>query len=245
MISHSPGATGTQESPPGRQLDHCRVAIRLEIDEAAGSESAHAYQTREGRFRRGPRIGRVQEHDVEPAAGRRHPGKRVGTDDFDIVGAEGAHGAAERRREAPVALDHDHGRGTTRRRLEPERTGPGEEIEAARPIDVVAKPVEHGLADSVRRRAKPTGRRHREQSAPPPTGNDAHGVSRCTVLHVCGDGAGSSRGPTPILRGRATIVGPPLTHPWASIPLREFLAAVVRSGGIASAIVRDGSAEDF
>ena len=162
MISHSPGATSVQQIPPGRQCDVGGIPFRLEVRQTIDGECIQTIEPTERRLRRRPGVRRVQKHDVEPHAGRRHPGERICADDFHVFGSESVNRSLERRGDASIVLDHDDRPGATRCRLNPERPGPGEEIEAARAFDRGAKPVEQGFAYPVRSGAKPSGGEHRQ-----------------------------------------------------------------------------------
>ena len=231
MISHLPGTPGADEPPPRRQLDGGCVAIRFEIDEAVGGKRLQAVEPIERRLRRGSGVGRVQEHDVECPSGRRPPSKRIGAHDLDVVRAQGADRAFEQDRDAPFPLDHDHVLRAARCGLEPERSRTSEEIETAGGGDVLAQPVEQGLAHPVRGRAQRPG--HRQHPAAPAAGNDAHDASRCRAFHV-GDGRAERRPDRPPrLRARDTIIGLLPIDSSTRILIREPSATVVGSRWIA------------
>ncbi len=71
-------------------------------------------------------------------------------------------------------LDEHQLLGAAGQGLEPERTGTGEQIEAASTGDVVLQPVEQGLAHPVGGGPEPRNIRETDASAAPTAADDAH-----------------------------------------------------------------------
>jgi len=203
MISHPSGAAGTQELPSRRQLDIGRVALGLEVGHAAGGERIRTIEPGEGLLRRRPEPGRVEKHDVEPQAGRRRPDKGVGALDRHVARPESARRKLQSGGGVPVALDQNHGLRAARCGLEPERSGSGEEIETTRAFDPGPQPVEQGLAHSIGRGANLAGGGHRQPTAAPAPGDDAHRTSRNHMLHVARGRARADHRPTDACRNCA------------------------------------------
>ena len=116
--------------------------------------------------------------------GAGHPGERIGALDPDRVRLAGAPRSPPGPDDVPIALQqHDLG-GAARCGLEAERARAGEGVEAAPAGEVVAEPVEHGLADAVR--CRPQARRLADRQLlrfqwPPMTDADLARRRRSTV----------------------------------------------------------------
>jgi hypothetical protein len=85
-----------------------------------------------------------------------------------------------------IGIEHLHAARTTRRRLQPERTAAGKEIQTTLAGEVLPKPVEQGFPHPVRCRTQTEDIRERQTPTPPLSTNDAQLIAlrSCASAHA-------------------------------------------------------------
>ena len=150
--------------------------LRLDIEHAIVGRQ----RRQQGRYPLEPAlfVRRIEEHYIKTRSRRRPRGGefyRIRGDNFQTsAGIEQTDVGGKRREGRPRILDQHDPDCPARCRFDPQGAAAGEEIEAGKPGQILAQPVEQGFANAIRRRAQ-TLRIRKAQHAPPPFApNDAY-----------------------------------------------------------------------
>src|SRR5690349_6591719 len=126
---------------------------------------------------RGQRIlpeGRIEEHHIEPLARTREVSKRLIVHHLDRARADQLARRSQGAERRSIGLHHHHARRAARRRLEAQRTGAGEKIEATLAVEPLSQPIEERLAHAVGCRPQSGARGDADASPAVLAGDDAH-----------------------------------------------------------------------
>lgn len=184
------------DAPSARHVDH---PVGLEIDRAARSNaSPDASQDTLEKLRAKRGIEKYHVESVRGIAGRGRAGMygatfdrrarrlardefyRSATVNFATCGVKVRCRRSEMRTHGTRLIDEDNLGGVARQRLESERTGTGEQIQAPLTGEVLPQPVEQGFADPIGRRADRQVLGETDQTTAPGAADDANRV--CAAL---------------------------------------------------------------
>ena len=101
---------------------------------------------------------------------------RVGDVQFQRVGAQRRFRVRERGDQRAVPVHGDGESGAARDRLERQRAGPGEKVEASFARQVLPQPVEQGLANTIGGRPQALGGREAELPPAPEAADDTNAI---------------------------------------------------------------------
>src|SRR4051812_35254162 len=101
---------------------------------------------------------RIEENHAETLPGTAEIRSRIAKHQLDIARADRLARDLQRVERGAICFHHHDARGAARGRLEAERTGAGEKIEATLAAEPLSQPVEERLAHAIRRRAQSRAR---------------------------------------------------------------------------------------
>lgn len=159
------------------RLDRHQRTRRFHVDQPTlGHHAQRGFQRPQGPVLRKRRI---DEDQVESAVGlAREPGEDITRHDVDHAGAQLVAHRVQGAQRGRMAFHQRDPRRAARGGLEAERAGTGEEIGAAPAGQVLAQPVEQGLANAIAGRAQALGIDHRQRRALVLPADDPHLVRR-------------------------------------------------------------------
>ena len=143
------GAALAQDLPGGE----VGAFAELDVDFTARRQACRRFAQAGGEQVRGK--GRIKKDQVEVSAWAAQVGQGILAQQAHAPSVQGSQVPGQRGDSSRIVLHHDDIIGAARGRFQSQRATAGEEIKAALPPQILAKPVEQGLAHAIRGGTQP------------------------------------------------------------------------------------------